>query len=295
MVYALSVKSGKIFRTKVDNIHFDKYLGKAEITFEGAMKFCRRYWPDEYDEFKKVSSPNDYPIFIDLEELLTHLENLQMYLTLLEVARNQNIVTPFEKGILASFVYIQFLRNHAVMNSSLVGSAELGIDKFEYFVLLKWALSDKKFLYQKIGVIGQAPWVFYKTSEDTFPLTDSPILVNSSSVMVALSPRLLLEILHQPTFDTMGWTIREGVTETKLKEFRQRTIGNTFREIIFGNKNLLEEWQQSKLFRQRMVIVKNIREYNTIVLKEGQRELWQINSFGNQNLQTKSSKRKRYK
>ena len=40
-VYALSVKSNKVFETSVENIHYDKGMGIAEITAEGMMDFCR--------------------------------------------------------------------------------------------------------------------------------------------------------------------------------------------------------------------------------------------------------------
>ncbi len=259
------------------------------------MKFCRLYRPEKYEEFCKINHPEDYPVFLDLEDLLIHLEGSQMYRVLLETIRNQNIVTPFEKGLLACFIYTQLLRSHAIMNSSLEWNAEIGIDKFEYFVLLKWALSDKKFLYQQVGPIGLARWILYRTLVDTFPLTDSPILVNDNSVMVVLSPRLLLEILPQPVLDTISWDVKDEIDKNKFEEFQQRTIGNTFREIIFGSENLLEEWKQTKAFKQRVEIIKNMKGYNVLVSKEKRRELWHLNAFGNQNLQDKVSKRKRHR
>ncbi|MEK6751404.1 MAG: hypothetical protein AABZ00_03980 [Chloroflexota bacterium] len=293
MVYALSVKSGNIFHSKVDNIHFEKNLGMAEITFEASINFYKRYHPQEFEEFRKRNKPEDYPVFIDLEDLLTQLEKSRVYKNiLLETIRNQTIITPFEKGALACFVYIQLLRGHAAMSSLLEWNAEIGKDKFEYFVLLRWALSNKKFLHAQIDPILLTRWVFYRMPADTFPLSDSPILIKGESVMVTLSPRLLLEILPEHALDEISWDIKEGIDKHKLEEFRRRTIGNTFREIIFSNKELLEEWRQTEEFEKRVSVISNMKSYNARVVKEKQ-ELWQLNVFGNQNVSKTASKQKR--
>ena len=55
IVHALNVKSDKILIAKVDNVHFDKNLGFAEITLEAAKEFCKRHHPDEYEEFCRKS------------------------------------------------------------------------------------------------------------------------------------------------------------------------------------------------------------------------------------------------
>ena len=64
-------------------------------------------------------------------------------------------------------------------------------------------------------------------------------------------------------------------------EFRRRTIGNTFREIIFGDSQLLEYWQSTREFRDRVALMKDVKSYNRLVQAEGARELWQLNTYGN--------------
>lgn len=293
MVYALSVKSGNVFHSKVDNIHYDKNLGMAEITYEASLKFCKRYYPEKLEEFRKINSLKDYPVFIDLEDLLTHLEGSRTYIALLETIRNQTVVTPFEKSILACWVYEQLLRGHTAMSSSLEWNAQIGIEKFEYFVLLQWALSDSKFLFKQVGPIALSHWVFYRTRKDTFPLSDSPVLVNDESVMVTLSPSLLLEIFNQPGTGEISWDVKDEIGDQELDEFQKRTIGNSFREIIFSDKQLLEVWKQTDAFKNRVETISNMNSYNTRILKEKQRELWRLNAFGNQDLQKVSKPKKR--
>jgi hypothetical protein len=134
--------------------------------------------------------------------------------------------------------------------------------------------------------------VFYRTQTDTFPLSDSPVLVNDDSVMVTLSPRLLLEILPQPGLGEISWDVRDGIDNQKLEEFQKRTIGNTFREIIFSDKQTLKEWKQTEAFENRVETISNMKSYNTLVLKEKQRELWHLNAFGNQNMHKASQPKK---
>lgn len=294
MVYVLNVKSDKILYSNVDSVHYDKNLGMAEITFEASMKFCERYHPQEFEEFRKRNRPEDYPVFIDLEDLLTQLEKSRVYKNaLLETVKNQTVITPFEKGALACFIYTQLLRGHAAMNSLLEWNADIGRDKFEYFVLLKWALSNKKFLHSQIDPILLTKWVFYRTPIDTFPLSDSPILIKGESVMVTLSPRLLLEILPEPALDEISWDVREDIDNDKFEEFQRRTIGNTFREIIFSDKELLGNWRQTEIFEKRVSIINNMKSYNSRFINDKQQELWQLNTFGNQNISKSTQKQKR--
>src|SRR5437870_3956313 len=49
-VFVLNVKSNKIYRVSVENLHYDKNLGIAEITTEAAKGFCKRHFPDQYDQ-----------------------------------------------------------------------------------------------------------------------------------------------------------------------------------------------------------------------------------------------------
>jgi hypothetical protein len=67
----------------------------------------------------------------------------------------------------------------------------------------------------------------------------------------------------------------------KLAEFRRRTIGNTFREIIFSDRSVLEYWQSTPEFRRRWETIRDVKSYNRLV-EESEREIWQLNAFGNQ-------------
>ena len=280
VVYSLNVKSGQIYKSKVDNIHYDKNLGVAEISRKAAEDFARKYHPDCYQNFILENGNADYPVYIDFEQLLTELEKMPPYKVLLQVAKKRRIESVEEKAFLGCFIVLQQLRSHAIMNASIQFHEELQEHKFEHFVTLKWMLSDTKFLFSLVSPVVECRWTLFAVGADMFPLCDSPILVKPHSLMVALSPRLLLEIERTIPARDNECRIRQTIKQDKFDEFRRRTIGNTFREII-GNKTMLEKWQNTQEFSERLEVMNNLQSYNRIVYKEGNRELWQINAFGN--------------
>lgn len=293
VVFTLNIKSNKIYQTSVDNVHFDKGIGLAEISLEGARRFCKKYHPEQYEEFCRNSREDQYPVFLDLEDVLNDLERLDIYKTLLSVIKSSRIVSIVEKTFLAVFVYVQAIRSHAIMNSTLEWNQKIGIEKFEFIYLLKWSLGNRDYLLEQVGPLVSSKWCLYKTTADSFPLTDSPVLFRSDNLMIALSPRLLLEIcLNQHAIDD-SVEVKDHIEQEKIDEFRKRTIGNTFREIIFSNKELLEEWQSTKELRQRVETIQKMKGYNILVAKQKGRELWNINAYSNQDFQIATNRKRR--
>jgi hypothetical protein len=280
-VYALSVKTGEIFESAVEKVHFDKGLGVAEISREASEDFARRYHPDLYEEFVRANAQAPYPVYIDFEEILQGIEALPPYQVLLDVVRRGSIQSPEEKANLGLFVVIQHLRSHAIMNSMIEWQAELERHKFEHFLNLKWLLEDAQAMVGLVGPTVACRWTLFCTASDTFPLCDSPVLVKPQGIMIALSPRMLLEITRSVPAREDEWRMRREIRRGKLAEFRRRTIANTFREIIFGEPSVLEYWQRTPEFRNRVNLMNDVKKYNHIVRTEGSRELWEINAYGN--------------
>ncbi|MBI9086697.1 MAG: hypothetical protein JEZ11_24080 [Desulfobacterales bacterium] len=279
VVYALNVKSRKIRKSKVDDVHYDKNLGVAEISKEAAEEFAKKYHPDQYETFLLANENAEYPVYIDFEQILSELEKLPPYKVLLQVAQKGRIESAEEKAHLGCFVVIQNIRSHAIMNAMIqLHEKEY---KFEHFVTLKWMLGDTDFLFSLVYPIVTCRWTLFGVNEHLFPLCDSPILIKPKSIMVALSPRLLLEIEREVPAREGEWRLRRTINTSKLNEFRRRTIGNTFREII-GNEKTLKKWKDTRAFRERVSIMSNLKNYNTLVRIKGNRELWHINAYSNQ-------------
>ena len=247
VVYVLNIKSNSIYTNKVENVHVEKKIGLAKITFEAAKRFYKRYYPDKYEAFCRDTKADKYPLYLNFESILTGLEKTIPYQVLLNVIKRQNIASDAEHAFLTDFIWLQYLRSHAVMNATIEQSSKQGIEKFEYFVLLKWGLSNPEYSYAPVYRLGTSQWTLYRTTEDKFPLTDSPILVEPGSIMVALSPRLLVEISLDVPAKKSGWRINKSINKEKLAEFQRRTINNTFREIIFSEGTLLTQWQKSSM------------------------------------------------
>jgi hypothetical protein len=140
-------------------------------------------------------------------------------------------------------------------------------------------LGNPDVLYRHVMTYAMGYFTLYKLHKDTFPLNDSPILIKPKSIMVALSPRLLLEIDRTKNNIPHDCCVSNYIPQDKFEEFQQRTIANTFREIIFGNPTLLEEWRNTKAFAERHALISNIKSYNAVVAQYAGSEIWKINAY----------------
>lgn len=279
-VFVLNAKSGKIFETAVKNVHFDKHVGQAEITREAAEDFARRHYPDRYEAFLRTNATAPYPLYLDFENVFTGLEASEAYQTLLSVIRRQEIISAEEKAFLSAFIVIQHLRSHALLNAMLQWQDQIGQPRFEHLIMMKWMLSDADTFHELVKPIAYSHWTLFVAPQPCLPLCDSPILVSPESVMVALSPSLLLEILPRIPAGEHQCRLDDHLDARKLDSFRRRTIGNTFREIIFGQSDLLRRWQSSAEFTARHELVRDLKLYNRMVRSRPDGEVWLVNAFG---------------
>jgi hypothetical protein len=70
-------------------------------------------------------------------------------------------------------------------------------------------------------------------------------MMDRDSLMAPLSPRLLLEIDLNVRRPEQYRRIRDDIPGHKLGEFQRRSIANTFKEIIFHDPQILEQWLSS--------------------------------------------------
>jgi hypothetical protein len=183
--------------------------------------------------------------------------------------------------MIAGFIIVHWLRSHAVLNSQIEWHQSLGIKKCEYFIMLKHGLSNPRLLFPMVMRIAPFHWHYYRTYSDTFPLNDSPVLITEPTVMMALSPRLMLRIDRTRKQAESSISFSNYVPSEIMDEFRRSTIANTYREIIFSSSALLDDWKDSPEFLGRHEMMKSAHQYNLLVAQEGNRELWNINAFAN--------------
>jgi hypothetical protein len=168
------------------------------------------------------------------------------------------------------------------MNSMIDWHEELGDSKFEHFVTLKWMLSDPHYLHRLVYPLLCSQWSLFTCADHMLPLGDSPILVSSTSTMVALLPKLLLEIYPAVRTKEDSLPLIQRINPEKFNEYRRRTIGNTFREII-GEQDVLDQLRVSSEFQARASLMKDVKKYNTMIVADGEREVWHLNAYGNAN------------
>jgi hypothetical protein len=278
-VYALNVKSNKLYETTVANVHYDKGVGVAEITAEAAKDFCKRRQPEMYEEYCRWTEEHPETVYLDVEAVLTGIEKTQAYSTLKRVLGKGRIDGKLEKGLIAGFIAVHNARSHAVLNSMMELHSQTGIHRFESIWMLKRYLSNTEVLHRHVMTYALGYFTLYKMGKDTFPLNDSPILIKPKSIMVALSPRLLLEIDQTRNRIPHDCCVSNHISSEKLEEFRIRTIANTFREIIFGSRELLEEWQNTKEFAERHALISNVKSYNAVVAQYQGGDIWRLNAY----------------
>ncbi len=279
-VFSLNLRGDKVLSTNVENVHWEKGLAVAEITPEAMKDFVKRNHPEKYDDFMKYMEERPETLLLDFEDFWTGIEaTTSAYKSLITVITNEKLESSKHKAPLACFIVIQNMRSHAILRSGIEFYQEhLGMQLFEYYLNLRWLLSDPSFLFKVVNPIATAKWTIYVTKEHMFPLSESPILIDGHSIMVALSPRMLLSIDRRENWDKL-WMTEQGVSEEIIEEYKRRCISNAFKEIIFQDSHLLERWREAPEYRRRMKVVRSMKSYNRLIQKEASREIWKINAY----------------
>jgi hypothetical protein len=125
-----------------------------------------------------------------------------------------------------------------------------------------------------------AQWTLWRTRNHSFPLCDSPVMIDRDSVMVALSPRLLLEIDLTVPAPELPWIVHEDLPERKFAEFRNRCIGNSFKEIIFSGKQVLLDWLVSEELAVRIATLKGPARNQECMWESMLRTNYGLSGFG---------------
>jgi len=267
-----------VLHANVNTVHVDTDLGVAEVTPEAMKDFCKRHFPSKYDQF--VEDMRDHPetLVMDLEQVLNALEKTPAYETLINVITKQTIETRDEIGDLSSFIVFQHFRSHAILRATIETLRLAGIERFEYFWLLKQAMSSPDLLFELILPLATSQWIIYKTQEHAFPLPDTPVLMDPGNVMIALSPRMLAEVdlgVHKPDG---SWVIKTGIPKSKFTEYKRRAIANTYKEIVFHDPVKLEQWRRTPEFRGRVKLARSI-SYTDLVEQSLRRTIWTKSTF----------------
>lgn len=279
-IHTLNIRANKMLQVSVESVHFVKHLGVAEITPTSMRAFCRRWFPDRYAAFCKAMEGDDRVLFIDFEDILHGLESSPAYRVMLEIAGGRPFQTIEDKSFVAGFIVLQALRSQEAMSTGIANVRNMGGEKFEYFWLLKNAISNEAILGEMMTPIVYSQWIVRRSSVPLLPLCDSPILANSKGIMVALSPYLLLEVNGTIVAEPDRWIEVNGISKAKQTEFRRRSIDNTFRDVVFCDSWLLDEWRNSVEYRGRVKLLQDPQAYEACIDRAADRLECAIGGFG---------------
>jgi hypothetical protein len=274
------MRVGKIISTTVEQVHYHKNLGVAEITPESAKRFCATWYPDKYDSMAEYVTARPEMVYLDFEDILTGMEAADHYASLMRVAKLGDFRSAEDKGFLICALMIHAMRGYEYMSAAIERTNGVGIDKWEYFWLLKNAWSSQAFLARAVTVPAFAEWTLWRMPQHTFPLCDSPVMMDFDSVMAPLSPRLLLEINLNVRRPEQYWRLREDLPKHKLAEFQRRSIANTFKEIIFHDSQVLQEWLTSEHAAARIELLSDPSKTQDCVQRAASRVSYGLNGFG---------------
>ena len=278
----LEINSNKAIINKAGNIHYEKNLGIAEIKPDKAKEFCNRYFPEKYESFVKEMEEHPETLLIDFENHFTGLEGLPMYSVLMKTIQTRKVETLEEKTWLALFLLKHRLRSHIFINAMTEFYKKLGIEKFELFWLLKWTIADPNFQLKETLEIVNSKWTIYTTRNKIFPLSDNPIIITKDKIIATFSPDMVLFVDRRRTKSgSKIVTFKGSISWFKYRTYKKLTIAHTTKGLIFHDNDLLESWRKSEWWNQRREFLSKNRDFNKLMVKDGLKELWEIDSISN--------------
>jgi len=175
---------------------------------------------------------------------------------------------------------IHAMRSYEFMTVAVDRMNSVAVDKWEYFWLLKNLWSNPNFLDGVAIVPMLGEWTFWRMPRRAFPLCDSPVMIGPESLMALLSPRLLLEIDLNIRCDGHFWQVRDEVPRHKYAEFRRRSIANVFKEIIFHDASVLEDWKASDECTERIAKLRDPSLTKKCLNEAVERIMFGVKGFG---------------
>jgi hypothetical protein len=250
LVYSLEIKTPKILRRKVKDIHYVEGLGLTNVNKQEFIELGNVHSPKTKLPVDKSTLESSSIHIIDIENHFTALEEIGGYPQLLDTVKSNQINTRHNRIYLACFVIIHQIRSIKFFEGLFLKYKDEFNPKLKAFIHFKKLISNTDKLYNVIKPIVESKWTLYTTDKFTFPLSDSPIIYYRKLIWVVLSPKHLLEIDSSQKYNETVKYEKE-IKSIKFSIFRKQLIRNTFQSIIFSDKETLEKWRKSKTWHLR--------------------------------------------
>lgn len=257
-IYSLNLIGNKILTTTVEKVFYEKGMGIANITYNSVLDFTKRNQPHDFNDIQNTPKKYFNDLIMDFENFFTILDEL-IQNPLKSIIHKNEINTIEDKIHIASFIVDLKLRNYKNFNNLVYLNSQQKKPKFELFWNLKKDFSDPEYLMKMIIPIVASEWILYRSNKFSFPLGDDPILINRKNILFALSPKMLLKINFRKKVPPENiCIIKDNINFLNYKDFMGRTVQNSYREIIFSDKAVLEKLKNSRVYKNKINELKRI-------------------------------------
>jgi hypothetical protein len=187
---------------------------------------------------------NEEELYVNDENLFTTLEGLTRK-SIESVIINDRINGPDIRTNIAFFIILQKIRNPINWNKGIEFFESQGLTKLEYILHFRMEFRNRDNLLQMVGQIIFCNWILYSTPDFRFPVNDYPILETEKKIYFPLSPKHLLVIkLDEIEIENINdCPVKNNIEFSEYRKFKELMIEKTKDNIIFSNKELLEEWK----------------------------------------------------
>ena len=261
-------------------MHFHKGFGAAEISAESMLDWCKRWHPSEVAGLAEYLRSHPDPLYLDFEPTLHGLEQLQGYQAIMEVARNESILSAAHQGFLACGLMMHAMRSYEFSTSMLKVHQGKEPSKWQYLWLLKTAWANELVLARAVVPLVMGEWTLWSTGDSAFPLCDSPVVMHKDGLFAVISPRLLLEIDLTVPRPEGHWISRHDLPPEKLHVLRRGILSNTFKELIASDRVLAENWRSDPQCRKRISVLSTEDGREAAIAEAADRVIWGVMGFG---------------
>ena len=257
LINVLNLSINKILVDKTKNVFYKKHIGLADLTQKGVTEYTKRNHPDQLESIENYYENDKSELILDFENHFTLMEDsYKKHLFELILSESITIET---KTYISFFIFFQLIRNPLSLENFIKKFKREKMEKFEFFIYLTEILKDPNRFGNLISAIFVPNWKIYIVSSNIFPLSDNPVLIRNNHLMVAVAPNIMIEIdMTEKTKEINEPKITRKISKSKYREFINRTIRNSSKEIIFGDFELLNEIKNSRRYKNHLKEIKNI-------------------------------------
>jgi hypothetical protein len=261
-VHVLDLHANKVYSDKLDDIHFQRDLGLAELPLEEAKRLVggevRVTIAAESGPREEVLNED---VLVCIEDLFTQAERGRAYKYLFEVIRKQRIDSVDERVGIAVFIAFQHFRTPENFERMVDRGKANGQSKLAVYEALFDVELWKGPFAADVRNLASRDWILHVADSHQFPLPDRPILRNDSltRLWVTLSPCLLLEINAQQEGQGVTVKVNRTLHKSFMRHFQSLAIRRTVRHIIFHDKTVLEEWRERFEWREKVKVYQDAK------------------------------------